>query len=115
MEITYTRKTIKKLPIVKHPMPPNFVNPRSGRYVVYPGGGWYLVTDDVTRKDIESRWRTFKAKEAVVVPKGDIWSVPGSKGKEYIVSFLNMNWGCTCPGFGFRRKCKHIDTLKADV
>ena len=114
-EVMYTKKTIRQLPIVEHILPPNFVNLRSGRHVVYPGGNWYRVSEDVVRKDIESRWKKWESNDVVVVPKGKEWIVPGSKGNEYSVSFLNMNWGCTCPGFGFRRKCKHIDTIKADA
>ena len=38
--------------------------------------------------------------------------VKGSKGNEYI---LDLNEGsCSCPGFKFRGKCKHIETLQAE-
>jgi hypothetical protein len=34
--------------------------------------------------------------------------VKGSKGDEYIVTKENGQWSCTCVGFQFRRKCKHV-------
>jgi hypothetical protein len=35
--------------------------------------------------------------------------VAGSKGKTYIVkSTPSGKWECSCPGYSFRRTCKHI-------
>jgi hypothetical protein len=47
--------------------------------------------------------------------------VPASKGGgEYHVSFgvenpgeYQSNWHCTCPGFQYRRDCKHVEQAKA--
>lgn len=33
--------------------------------------------------------------------------VKGSKGNEYVVTNSHGSWSCTCPGFQFRRSCKH--------
>ena len=38
--------------------------------------------------------------------------VTGSKGDNYLVRFDNNYWTCGCVGFGFRRKCKHIEIAK---
>ena len=39
----------------------------------------------------------------------DTQVVQGSKGKQYIVTTLPTGRKtCTCPGFSFRRTCKHI-------
>jgi hypothetical protein len=40
------------------------------------------------------------------------WRVAGSKGAEYVVTHDHGRWSCTCPGFGFRRDCKHIREKK---
>ncbi len=33
--------------------------------------------------------------------------IKGSKGDEYIVTNANGKWACSCPGFQFRKSCKH--------
>lgn len=43
------------------------------------------------------------------------WSVEGSTGNTYIVTRRKDQWSCTCPGFGFRRDCKHIKGKQKEV
>jgi hypothetical protein len=38
--------------------------------------------------------------------------VEGSKGAKYFVTKTAAGYSCSCPGFGFRRKCKHVDMVK---
>lgn len=40
--------------------------------------------------------------------------VIGSKGNKYVVKYnsTTKKKTCTCPGFTFRRKCKHLEELK---
>jgi hypothetical protein len=40
------------------------------------------------------------------------WSVEGSKGSRYTVVRTQSTWACTCPGFQFRKSCRHIQELK---
>lgn len=40
------------------------------------------------------------------------WSVAGSKGSKYIVIRTKNKWTCTCPGFQFRKSCRHIQELQ---
>jgi hypothetical protein len=42
-------------------------------------------------------------------PKSDIITVQGSNGKEYFIEKVGARYTCTCPGFVFRNKCKHIE------
>jgi hypothetical protein len=40
------------------------------------------------------------------------WVVEGSKGSRYTVVRSRNIWTCTCPGFQFRKTCKHVTELK---
>ena len=40
-------------------------------------------------------------------------TVQGSKGNTYIVTKENGKASCTCPGFGFRKTCKHVQEVMA--
>ena len=44
-------------------------------------------------------------------PKNVI-TVQGSNGKEYFIEKIGNRYTCTCHGFTFRSKCKHVDNLK---
>ena len=38
-------------------------------------------------------------------------TVQGSKGNTYIVTKENGKVSCSCPGYGFRKTCKHVQEL----
>lgn len=38
-------------------------------------------------------------------------TVQGSKGNSYIVTKNGSNVHCTCPGYSFRKTCKHVQEL----
>lgn len=44
-------------------------------------------------------------------PKKDIITVQGSNGKEYYIEKVGSKYTCTCPGFVFRHKCKHVEEM----
>ena len=41
-----------------------------------------------------------------------VHTVTGSKGDEYVVTKTGDSYSCTCKGFGFNRKCKHVNQVK---
>lgn len=43
--------------------------------------------------------------------KKDVITVKGSNGKEYQIEKIGDKYTCTCPGFVFRHKCKHVDGI----
>jgi uncharacterized Zn finger protein len=69
---------------------------------------------------IDKRYRTFiKTKHSGLeklikntIPKNNtrVFKVQ-SKEKEYFVELSDYNYSCTCTGFNFRGKCKHIDAV----
>jgi hypothetical protein len=44
-------------------------------------------------------------------PVGEVIEITGSGGKKYFVSKIAGRITCTCPGFAFRRKCKHTESV----
>lgn len=40
------------------------------------------------------------------------WTINGSGGSKYNVICAKNKWTCTCPGFQFRKTCRHIQELK---
>jgi hypothetical protein len=45
-------------------------------------------------------------------PAANVITVEGSKGNKYFVSVSGTRYTCTCPGFSFRGKCKHVESVK---
>jgi hypothetical protein len=40
------------------------------------------------------------------------WTVEGSRGSKYVVTQTKNSWSCSCPGFQFRKTCRHIKELQ---
>ena len=40
--------------------------------------------------------------------QAQVWQVQGSRGAVYTVTQRGADKTCTCPGFTFRRACKHV-------
>jgi hypothetical protein len=66
---------------------------------------------------IDTRGRTFKEVKNTFDFKMDTanenprWEVKGSKGDKYIVEQTENGLTCTCSGFKFRGKCKHLSMI----
>lgn len=66
--------------------------------------------------NIDTRRRTFKEVKNTFgfnieepVSQNPRWEVVGSKGDKYIVEKTENGFTCTCTGFKFRGKCKHVE------
>lgn len=44
--------------------------------------------------------------------KSKFYIVKGSKGNSYTVTNNKTTWNCSCPGFQFRKMCKHIEKFR---
>jgi hypothetical protein len=40
------------------------------------------------------------------------WTFAGSKGSVYTVTQQDRRYSCTCPGFQFRRQCRHVEQVR---
>lgn len=108
--------TAKTLPTeIQSPTPPLVLEGPSSktRYAII-NGHWLECDKSVTTEVLRSRWsRPIRKQESKPVNEIEV-KVKSSSGKEfYTVEFKNDVWSCTCPAFGFRRKCKHIDQVKS--
>ena len=59
---------------------------------------------------VPDRW---KIKVTTEKPQGRTWQVTGSRGDQYTVSELAGRWSCTCSGFQFRSRCRHVEAQQA--
>lgn len=73
------------------------------------------------RKFVEVKRNTWKfdlsirIEEVEEKPRGETWTVAGSKGNSYTVSLDSGRWSCTCPGHGFRNKCRHVEEIRSSI
>ena len=84
---------------VKGYINPTVINTVDGTFAV-SGSNWINVPVGTELKDI--KWIKPKVKKY----KSNSWKV-----KDYIVTFNGTFYSCTCLGYTYRRKCKHIDEI----
>lgn len=56
-----------------------------------------------------------KVEHAVVDNIEKTYQFSGSKNKTYIVTVSGNNISCTCPGFNFRGRCKHVTEVMNEM
>jgi hypothetical protein len=72
-----------------------------------PGPGMYASTEDI------QSWRNGTWKHSSEKQNSISEFVTSSNGStKYNVIFNNGTWNCDCTGFGFRKRCKHVDEIK---
>ena len=93
-------------------IPPLIYNRYDGKRFAISGQHWIEVPDDMTLDRVgeymvvDDRFTPPQLAEVLT------YDVVGSKGNTYTVTNDRGNWTCTCAGFGFRRKCRHITEIK---
>ena len=95
-------------------VPPCLADTASGRYAI-AGSTWIKVPPDTRFEDLE-KYMVMERKAPVSPPDASVrsWAVVGSKGAHYTVRASQGRYTCSCPGFGWRRKCKHIEQVKEE-
>jgi hypothetical protein len=64
-------------------------------------------------KEVPDNWNvTVDETEPV---EGRNWTVAGSKGASYTVTENHGLWTCTCSGFKFRNRCRHVSEISNTV
>jgi hypothetical protein len=121
-EKLYNAKELKVLPTVISLMPPCIANGTT-RYAVYtgPSGKWLKIADDVTLDDVRSIWQKWEPSKTeeqkrFEAQKSQSWEILASNKKStYTVIFERGIFSCSCVGFGFYKKCKHIEEAKKKI
>ena len=97
---------------IKVTWPPMLYTDNSGQKWAISGQHWIEVPDDMTLDRVgeymvvDDRFTPPQLAEVLT------YDVVGSKGNTYTVTNDRGAWTCTCAGFGFRRKCRHITEVK---
>ena len=91
---------------------PALVTGRDGNRYAISGCVWVEVPPDTTFNDLPM-YMVVKQREVNQDKRERSWQVKGSKGASYTVSLRKGQWTCTCAGFGWRRRCKHVEEKKA--
>ena len=93
---------------VEVPWNPALTTGRDGKSYAISGSVWIEVPADTTFDELPM-YMVVRQREANQHEGEASWQVKGSKGADYTVSFRQGQWTCTCAGFGWRRRCKHIE------
>jgi len=94
-------------------VPPAIVNLPNGKRVAVSGSTWIDVPASTTLKNVH-KYMVYKPFKAPVQAGTQSWKVENSKGKVYTVKVKSGSWACDCLGFTYRRKCRHITTIKEE-
>ena len=93
-------------------------SPRNGQLLAVAGDQWYEIDSSVTLDYLRSIWtRVVNGKptaEKKAIDKKEFTVTSSRTGEVYVVSFGTSGSHCTCAGYGFRRKCSHIDKIKQE-
>ena len=90
-----------------------FVNSRTGLVEVVKKP-YRFHTRGRKFKEVKNVWK-FAVEETESKPQGRSWQVAGSKGNSYTVTQELGTWTCTCSGFKFRGKCRHVSEISSTV
>jgi hypothetical protein len=107
------KKPKRKYAIKGGTIPPFTMELNGNRYIM---PGWYKLKPDEETPDIEDiAYYPYKAKKPNIpnIDSNKVYKVTSSKGdKEYEVKMNSSgSLECECPGYGFRRKCRHISEV----
>ena len=92
--------------------PPRLYTDRSGQKWAVSGQHWVEVPDTLTLDRVGEYMVVKERQSAPQLAEVRTYDVVGSKGDTYTVTDNGGTWTCTYPGFGWRRKCKHVEAQK---
>jgi len=117
-EFAVAGKVVKRTYAVKGGLIPPFTMEHLGERYIMPG--WYKMKQNEETPNIEDiAFYPYKAKLPNIpnIDSNKVYKVKSSKGNAYYEVKMNASGSleCTCPGYGFRRKCRHIDYVMNEL
>ena len=94
-------------------MQPALYTDREGQKWAISGQHWVKVPSTMTLDRVSEYMVVEYGIPAATSAEVRSYDVVGSTGNTYTVTEREGIWSCSCPGFGWRRKCKHIEAQKA--
>ena len=92
--------------------PPMLYTDRAGQKWAVSGEHWIEVPNTLTLDRVSEYMVVAELKKAPHLSEVRMYDVQGSKGNTYTAVDNGGTWTCTCPGFGWRHKCKLIEAQK---
>ena len=110
----YTKQEVRAMRRGPSLYAPVIVNFPSGRTMLFhdAAGGSIRIADDVTSEDSTFIWVPYQATQRSIATDAKQYTINGSTGTPYTVTVRFKQWSCTCSGFGFRKRCKHVEQAK---
>jgi metallophosphoesterase superfamily enzyme len=94
-----------------HFHPTIIISPSSGKTYIVPD--WIEVPKGTTINDIMPLWKPTKTSLPGISTNKETFMVKSTDGlRTYEVIAQNNFWSCTCPRYGFKKSCKHINNIR---
>ncbi len=112
-------KEVKRTYAIYGGLIPPFTMELHGERYIMPG--WYKLKPEEATPDIKDiAFYPYKPKKANIpnIDSNKVYRVKSSKGNKVYEVKMNISGSmeCSCPGYGFRRKCRHItETLQTSI
>ena len=113
---THGMKKPKRTYAIHGGLIPPFTTTINGERYIMPG--WYKLKPEEATPDIKDiAYYPYKAKKPELpnIKSNKVYKVKSSRGNSSYEVKMNMSGSleCSCPGYGFRRKCRHVTEILA--
>jgi len=112
-------KEVKRTYAIYGGLIPPFTMELHGERYIMPG--WYKLKPEEAMPNIKDiAFYPYKPKKPNLpnIDSNKVYKVKSSKGNSFYEVKMNASGSmeCSCPGYGFRRKCRHIaETLQTSI
>lgn len=93
---------------------PTIVEVSSGRYAV-SGSKWIEVGPEVTQEMVESTWEPLYPRDETEYAERKFLITSSRSEEKHTVTEKGGVWKCSCPGFEYHKKCRHIEQAKTNL